>query len=225
MALSRLMLVWYPVDTKFKNHNFVLKSILFLVILSLVICLSFTIILKIHFRILPTSLCLPFIDSLKSVFMIKIIVWSSILTQSMLSIVIVIVYILLALSLYAKKDNDLNQKSTHISYKSLILQLILITVSNISCWFSTNGIYTMTMILSKYPTQLVIWSTVILMPINSIVNPTIFLFYVIQKLSEIKVLAFYKKFSIFRVFLRYQLILNLVLQYKSMGIIIIKIIF
>ena len=173
MALSRLMLVWYPVDKKFKDHNFVLKSILFLVILSLIICLSFTIILKIHFRILPTSLCLPFIDPLKSVFMIKIIVWSSILTQSMLSIVIVTVYILLALSLYTKKDNDLNQKSTHISYKSLILQLILITVSNILCWFSTNGIYTMTMILTEYPTQLVIWSTVILMPINSIVNPTI----------------------------------------------------
>ena len=106
--------------------------------------------------------------------MIKIIVWSSILIQSILSIVIIIIYILLAMSLYANKDNYLNQKSTHVSYKSLILQLILITVSNILCWFSTNGIYIMTIILTKYPTQLVIWSTVILMPINSIVNPTIF---------------------------------------------------
>ena len=174
MALSRLMLVWYPVDTKFKDQNFVLKSVLFLVTFSLIICLSVTIILRIHFRILPMSLCLPFVDPLNSVFLTKIVVWSSIPIQSMLSIVILIIYVLLALRLNKEKGNGIEQKSIHTSYRGLILQLVLITVCNMLCWFSTNGIYLTTIILTKYPTQVVIWSTVIIIPINSIVNPTVF---------------------------------------------------
>ena len=175
MALSRLMLVWYPVDTKFKDYNFMLNLVLFMVILSLIICLFITIISRIHFmKILPMSLCLPFVDPSNSVLLIKILVWSFIPIQSIFSLIILIIYVLLALSLSKVKNNDIKQKSIHKSYGGLILQLILVTVSNILCWFSTNGIYLTTMILTEYPTQVIIWSTVMLMPINSIVNPTVF---------------------------------------------------
>ena len=188
MALSRLMLVWYPVDTKYKDHNFVFKSILSLSSLSFIICLSVTIIFRIHFGILPMSLCLPFVDPSNSIVLIKIIVWSSILIQSLLSMVIVIIYILLALGLYKVKNEDINLKSIHTSYGSLILQLILITVSNMVCWFSTNGIYIATLILTEYSTEVVIWSIVILMPINSIVYPTVFVImsikYVLRSRSQ-----------------------------------------
>ena len=57
----------------------------------------------------------------------------------------------------------------------MVSQLILISTSNILCWFPTNAIYLSAMYLPIYPINLVIWTTEIIMPINSVINPCVFL--------------------------------------------------
>ena len=57
----------------------------------------------------------------------------------------------------------------------MMSQFILTSTSNILCWFPTNAIYLSAMYLSTYPISLVIWTTVIIMPINSVINPCVFL--------------------------------------------------
>ena len=57
----------------------------------------------------------------------------------------------------------------------MMFQFIVTSTSNIICWFPTNAIYLSAMFLSAYPINLVIWTTVIVMPINSVINPCVFL--------------------------------------------------
>ena len=57
----------------------------------------------------------------------------------------------------------------------MMFQFISSSTSNILCWFPANGIYLSAMFLSVYPINLVIWTTVIIIPINSVINPGVFL--------------------------------------------------
>ncbi len=56
----------------------------------------------------------------------------------------------------------------------LIIQLIVVSTSNILCWFPVNTIYILAMFGNKQATQMVIWSTVVAFPLNSVVNPLVF---------------------------------------------------
>ena len=60
-------------------------------------------------------------------------------------------------------------------------QLIITSTSNIICWFPANVIYLSAMFLSSYSIDLVIWTTVIITPINSIINPSVFIITIIKK--------------------------------------------
>ena len=61
------------------------------------------------------------------------------------------------------------------SHIAIIIQLSVITISNVIYWFPVNGIYIAAMTLSTYPINLIIWSTVIGLPLNSITNPSVFI--------------------------------------------------
>ena len=77
-------------------------------------------------------------------------------------------------------------KSRQDSNLALIIQLILITTSNILCWFPASCVYISAMFLSTYPIDIVIWTTVIVLPINSIVNPSIFILTNVKKMKLFK---------------------------------------
>ena len=61
------------------------------------------------------------------------------------------------------------------TYFQTIVQLFLITLSNILCWFPTNVIYVAAMLMPTYPANIVLWTIITVLPINSIVNPLVFI--------------------------------------------------
>ena len=66
-------------------------------------------------------------------------------------------------------------KSNQDSDTALVIQLIVITTSNILSWFPANGIYIAAMLLSTYPVDLILWAVVIGMPLSSIINLSMFI--------------------------------------------------
>ena len=80
-----------------------------------------------------------------------------------------------------KKSNQ--EKESNIS---LIIQLIFITLSNFMCCFPVNGIYIATMFLSSYSLDLIIWSTVLGMPINALVIPFVLIILSLKNLNKVK---------------------------------------
>ena len=171
ISMSRLMIVIYPVDTKFKQSKFVSRTLAFLFLASFLISVFISSTYKIKEKYIPTSLCLPYIDPTQEVLMIKLITWFVVITQLLTSVLILSMHILLVVKLKESEKCIKILKYSYYSKTVLIVQLISITVSNILCWFPANAIFVASMFLSKYPIDLIIWMTVIVLPMNSVINP------------------------------------------------------
>ena len=93
-------------------------------------------------------------------------------------------HFLLIIKVNESDKNIRSTRSSKLSNISLIIQLVIITVSNIICWFPANAIFVSAMFLSRYPTELVMLTTVIGIPFNSIINPTVFVVTSLKKYGK-----------------------------------------
>ena len=171
-SISRLMVVIYPIQNTGTSSKKIIYQVSSIHAFSFFASLVLTLVFQFIEMQLPTSLFLPFIDPSGSSIITKVISWVVIISQSVCSVLIAGMHILLVVKVN-KLEKSVRKKSN--STKKMMSQLILISASNILCWFPTNTIYLSAMFLSTYPINLVIWTTVIIMPINSIINPCVFL--------------------------------------------------
>ena len=131
MSLTRLMVVISPLNTKFKDILFIAKLLFFIVLFSLVFSISITLFFMYTHGKITINLCLPFLDPTGSHLIIKLIIWFTFVTQMATSIGILIMHFLLV--------NALRQSQRHIQKFEnddnvpLIIQLVMITTSNILC--------------------------------------------------------------------------------------------
>ena len=179
LSLSRLMVVIHPMSTKFKKIKFILKSLVLAYIFTFLLGLLLTLAFKYTHKNVPIHLCLPFVDPSDSFLMIKVITWFVALSQTASSVIILIMHALLVKILKDSKRHERISKPSDDS--SLIVHLIVITTSNIISWIPANGIYITAMFLPTYPTDLIIWTTVIGLPLNSVINPFIFIIASLRK--------------------------------------------
>ena len=170
-SISRLMAVIYPIQSAGTSSQKIIYQVSSIHVFSFFASLVLTLVFQFIERQLPTSLCLPFIDASGSSIITKVISWVVIISQSICSVLIAGMHILLVNEVH-KLEKSVRKKSNSTK---MVSQLILISTSNILCWFPTNAIYLSAMYLSIYPINLVIWTTEIIMPINSVINPCVFL--------------------------------------------------
>ena len=125
------------------------------------------------------DLCLPFVDPTNSILLTKVITWLVVISQSVSTVVIATMYILL----YNKTEqSQMNLKTNNEKrFSSMIVQLVLITCSNVFCWFPTNIIYVAAMLMPTYPIDIVLWTIITVLPCNSIVNPLVFIISTLKK--------------------------------------------
>ena len=160
---------------KIKDQNYFIRLICAIISLSTTFSIAITIVIKHLQSEIPLHICSPFIDPSNSVILIKIITWNNVLFQFSAMIFIISVYIQLFQTL-KKSQEDLHQEMlSKRSNLSLLIQLFIITGSNILCWIPVGCIYLTSMFLDKYPIDMVIWTTIIVTPINSIINPIEFI--------------------------------------------------
>ena len=172
MSFSRLMVVVHPLKSKFKEFLFVKRLQVYLLLSSC--CLTILIVLIILFvdKSIGNNLCLPFIDQTGLSILTKVLIRIKVITESVNALIIMCIHI----GIYTqKKKSSIKIRKSNQGKESLVIQLIFITVSNFMCWFPVNGIYIATMFLSSYSLDLIIWSTVLGMPINALVIPFLFI--------------------------------------------------
>ena len=143
LSVARLVFVKYPFQTTFKRKQTIT---IHLGIAQFIISL-FSIAMSLSMKntgLIPSNLCSPFIDPIDSVLSTKITTWSVAMSQAVaLSLRSVIYcYLLKYLKEYYQK-NMASLKS--IVSRSMILQLLIITASNLLCWFPSNIIYLSTL--------------------------------------------------------------------------------
>ncbi len=176
LSISRFMIVKHPLDSNFKDSCYVSQKVVAIVLAVLVVTTAISTTGSCIYPTLPTNLCLPFVDPTNSVVFVKVL--TILVATSQLGICIFIPFIYF--SLVRKKQASAKKVETSISDKNsdtpLIIQLLVVTLSNIVCWVPTNTIFIISLFLKHFPSKLVICTTVFVVPINSIVNPSVFIF-------------------------------------------------
>ena len=172
LSLARLMVVKYPFNSRFREVSFVFKCIFVVSISIITTSLSFLMIIRTGQRI-PSNLCSPFIDPTDTVTEIKSITLLVALIQVIAFLFISTIYFFLIKTL--RQTEEINLTKANKINKNVIFQFLLVTVTNLIGWFPSSMIFVSSLFLGKYPTDLLIWTTVTVVPINSIINPFVFL--------------------------------------------------
>ena len=76
-------------------------------------------------------------------------------------------------------EKEVNGKTILLAKKSrdreMFFQIFIITASNVLCWVPSGIVYYLTLVWSEYPTSMLVWTLIAVLPLNSVVNPTFFL--------------------------------------------------
>ncbi len=174
LSLERLMVVLYPMNSKFKQTQFVVKKISLLSITIFFLSLCCTMDMKFHSIQVPFKLCSPFVDPTNSVIIVKITTWAVALLQFSSIIFITVVYVKLLRELQIGKEKLKDQMSKQRSNRAIIYQLVIVTATNILCWIPSCVVHMISMFSETYPIDMVLWTSIVVMPLNSVVNPVVF---------------------------------------------------
>ena len=185
ISMFRLKVVTYPMKARQIAQELVFFQISMIHIFSVFISLVITLIFKFMEMHVATSLCLPFVDPSGLSILTKIISWVTIMSQSISSVMIVIMHVKLIREVHKVKRSIQIAKSSDDSNKSMVFQLMFTSASNILCWIPSNAIYLSAMFLPSYPLDLILWTVVIIIPINSVSNPVVFIVTVLKVMFKV----------------------------------------
>ncbi len=183
LSLSRFMVVRYPLHTPLKQTRYVRRVLAKITLGCVTLCstATFSTWLTNQKRGLPTFLCSPFLDSTESILFIDIFTWFVSVYVSVGSVSTALINTLLG-EIIADSQNEF-AKSTGHRRKFLTLQLALLTASCILCWTSSSAFFLTSTFIVQYPMELAVWVHAAVLPINSIVWPTIFVAVTIRKIK------------------------------------------
>ena len=171
MTLARLLISIDPLKSRFRNVSFSSKCLIGTFLNALILAAVLTLI-NIYFsksKLLPTALCNIFYDPLvnsinkySAIFLAVLQLGTSLAVASMNII------------LYNKTNDSfkihMNQKKT-TTQRQMILQIIMITGTNILCWFPSGIIYILSVFIQSFPIDILLYTTIYITPLNSLVNP------------------------------------------------------
>ena len=172
LTLARLMVVLYPLDSKFKKKYFTLNLTIGMNILVGINAALTTAVMWVTKVPLPSRLCNLIIDPSRS--LATVYAWIIALYQSITLGSIIIMYIKLVLSLTKSKEKVKTVTKRNRSNKPIIRPIIILTVSCSLCWVPVNLMSISTQFMDRYPIEMVAWIMVLFGSINSMVYPLLF---------------------------------------------------
>ena len=170
VSISRLMLVLHPVNTKFKRAKFVGKSTGSLHLLTFLLSATVCSIFFLFKRFFPNSLCSIFVDNnVKSFLFCKV----SALLLLCLHLTASICQIAMSILLVNKyKDSQKNlTKNKSGQTRPMTVKLVTTALSNTLCWFGTDIVVVTALFLPEYPTEMLVWTVIMLSSTTAIVTP------------------------------------------------------
>lgn len=175
VALTRLHVVQYPLESKFKETSFILKCILKIFLTTIIVPIIVTIVSCLVYRSVPFALCSPFQDPSHSNVLTTIVTGLSTLYQ--LSTIIFII------TNYTKLLNELQKSQAKLkecvsnkkSNRGIFVQVIIVVGSNLLCWVPSGAIHFTLLFIHRYPIELLMWTTLLIIPLNSVVDPIVFI--------------------------------------------------
>ena len=181
MSIQRCFVIADPLKSKYKDKQLVVKSLGSIIFVSTTFAILITVLLKHTYKTVPLAICTPFVDPTNSISLIKIITYLIVITQFAATLFIIVAYSILFSNLKARQKLKLNENNKKENL-FILAQIITVTLSNIICWVPSGIIYLHSTFVEKYSIDIVIWTTIFITPINSLINPAIFTIVTVKNL-------------------------------------------
>ncbi len=185
LSLSRLQSIKCPLDTKFKEPQFVKKMLQEITLVSVCVGLVPTSISYLTHGSFQNVLCFPLTDhscsSSSLVSVITVVLSLSLVTSA---VIIAIFHCLLIQGYLQHKTTIGTSKSHKDSSKTLVFQLGLTTVLNMLSWFPCVMVCLIALFLPQYPMGMLFWTIALSLTLNSYVNPVIFVIFTLRKVFQ-----------------------------------------
>ncbi len=186
LTLARFRVVRNPLGTKFKASNFLTKisssASIIISLIALTIGLSYFFTTDNHQ--LPTGICLLIGCHEKALFT-YILTCSIILGQVASCIAIPIMYHLIIQGIDKSKFNIGKNVNTGDGQK--IKKSIFVAYLHLFCWIPSILLLCMTLLWKNYPYALLVWVTMVIMPLSTIFDPFVFAYFRLCRLFVDKI--------------------------------------
>ncbi len=180
LSLSRFMVVLHPLDTQFKESSFV-RKITTKIALSVVVLSTCVCILQYCFAKMPLNICVPLFDPTGLSVIIQIIVWFTVIQQYLTCIFTIVLSIKLTQEVTKSRNQTGAAASPQKSNKPITIQLTTLVASNMVSRVPSGLIFLVVVYKSPYPIDMILWTILVIVPLNSIVTPAVFVFTTARK--------------------------------------------
>ncbi len=175
-AIARLRVVQKPLDSKFKRGSFLQRWIFILILgsfaFSVIVSFSSWLIeINVYRNSFSIPICSPFADPSKTIVFVKVVTWIVFLLQLSVSVAITVIHLNIVKELQQNMQNVEASVSVKKSGTPVVVQLLATTISNILSWIPCNIVFVTSMFVNEYSLEMILWTTVAVGSINSLVNP------------------------------------------------------
>ena len=174
LSIQRCFVIVFPLKSQYKDKQFAVKYLRSIFFISTTFVILITVLLKHYNKTIPLAICTPFADPTNSISLIKFITWLDVITKVAATLFIIGAYSILFKNLKATQNLKLNANSKK-EHLFILAQIITVTFSNTMCWIPSSVIYLHSLFVEKYNTDIIIWTTILITPINSLINPIVFI--------------------------------------------------
>ncbi len=179
LSISRYCIVKYPLKSKFLGGKFVSHLRVFGFLFTLFSSLCLVLLQKFFSEngSMPTGLCLLIGNIDKSIISL-LVTWIFIFSEG---VPIVSIPLFNGMLIYEKTKWDkqvkgIGKNSRKNASKSIIIRLLLASTSNLVCWIASTVLLILTLVWDRYPFSVLVLTTIIAMPLNTLINPFLFVF-------------------------------------------------
>ena len=168
MSFSRLMVVTYPIDSRFKKRKFVLKCCILVYGFSITLVTNYIITFTHMYPSVSFRLCSPFIDPTHSNIMLRVATCA----------VVCLHFVVYFFNTLFNSKIILKLKSlpgTKLKVTAVLKQLSILTVSTILCWIPSGIIFLICMFIDEFSITMVVWVVITMPSVHSVTNSILFI--------------------------------------------------
>ena len=175
LAFARLMVILYPIESKFRSRTFVLKQIIFPLCTIILFSVSIALYTQTNGYIY-NKLCSPFIDPTQSLLQAKVLTFFVSVFHAIIIVSISLIYLLLFTKLKELQSNNIFYSTTRAySIRFSLLRSVLIAISNAACWIVSDTLLISFLFIPYHDMGILIRGKIFILPLTGIINSVIFL--------------------------------------------------
>ena len=183
-SYCRLMIVIKPFTKQIRTPGYTFKAVSTLCVATIVVAALLTFFIKYFTNRIPNNLCSPFIDDTKTNLLTTLLIWFTAVSQILTLAVLSFMHCWLLVE-KSKTERYLSAESTK-KIKGpntdtdpnlfLKVQMFVVSLSHMLCWLPASIAYIASSFMTKTPYVLLTWVIVTIVPLSSVLNPSMFLF-------------------------------------------------